>query len=373
MLAIVFGTQKFDQHIYGRKTKVETDHKPLESILKKSILSAPKRLQRMMMRLQRYDLEVTYKKGSQMYMANTLSRAYLPTTPQEDVSDEDILKLDDRRSEVEVDIESVNALQFLSASDETIARIRKTTDEDHDMNSLKTVIRQGWPDNKAAVPYSLATYFSFRDELSIHDGLIFKGERLVIPSSARLFVKERLHAGHIGIQGSLRRAQELVYWPGMNQEITNFISRCEVCHNHPRDQPKEPLISHDVPELPWAKVGCDLFQTDQLSYLITVDDYSNFFEVDQTRLNKTAKEVILKLKQHFARHGLPTTLISDNGPPFNSTAFADFAKYYGFVHNTSSPSFAQSNGKVENAVKTAKSIMIKAIESHSDPYLALLD
>lgn len=167
MLAIVFGTQTFDQYISGRKTKVETDHKPLESILKKSILSSPKRFQRMTMRPQRYDLEVTYKKGSQMYMADTLRRAYLTTTPQEDVSDKDILKLDDRRSEVEVDIESVNALQFLSASDETIARIRKTTDEDHDMNSLKTVIRQGWPDTRHQYPTALLpsspseTHFQF--------------------------------------------------------------------------------------------------------------------------------------------------------------------------------------------------------------------
>lgn len=76
MLAILFGTQKFEQYIYGRTTKVETDHKPLESILKKSILSAPKRLQQMMLKLQKYDLHVTYKKGAHMYLANTLSRAY---------------------------------------------------------------------------------------------------------------------------------------------------------------------------------------------------------------------------------------------------------------------------------------------------------
>jgi len=79
MLAILFGTHKFEKYIYGRPTKVETDHKPLESILKKNNLSAPKRLQRMMFRLQKYDLNVTYKKGAHMYLANTLSRAYLPT------------------------------------------------------------------------------------------------------------------------------------------------------------------------------------------------------------------------------------------------------------------------------------------------------
>lgn len=119
-----------------------------------------------------------------------------------------------------------------------------------------------------------------------------------------------------------------------------------------------------------VKIGCDLFELDQKNYLITVDYYSNFFEVDGLT-NKTSTEVILKLKQHLARHGLPSTLISDNGPPFNSAVFSYFAKRYGFEHVTSSP--AQSNGKAENAVKTAKQLMLKAIQSSRDPYLALLD
>ena len=158
----------------------------------------------------------------------------------------------------------------------------------------------------------------------------------------------------------------------MNQEVSDYISKCAVCANHPRDQAKEPLIAHELPSTPWSKIACDLFEIDQRDYLITVDYYSSFFEIDRLTDN-TNKEIVSKLKQHLARHGLPTALISDNGPPFNSSAFADFARQYGFEHVISSPGFAQSNGKVENAVKTAKSLIRKASESSSDPYLALLD
>ena len=77
MLSIVFGMERFESYLYGRKVIVESDHKPLESILKKSLLSAPKRLQRMMLRLQKFELEVVYKKGPLMFMADTLSRATL--------------------------------------------------------------------------------------------------------------------------------------------------------------------------------------------------------------------------------------------------------------------------------------------------------
>ena len=182
----------------------------------------------------------------------------------------------------------------------------------------------------------------------------------------------RLHASHIGIQGCLRRARETVYWPGMNKEITEYISKCEICCAYPQDQAKEPLISHEIPTRPWEKIGCDMFEFGGRDYLITVDYFSNYFEVDQLS-NKTNQEVMGKLKQHLARHGLPDQLISDNGPPYNSRAFQEFATSYGFEHVTSSPGYPQSNGRVENAVKTAKKLMQKAAESKSDPYLSLLD
>ena len=89
--------------------------------------------------------------------------------------------------------------------------------------------------------------------------------------------------------------------------------------------------------------------------------------------DKTAKEVILKLKAHFARHGIPDRVVSDNGPPFNSQDFVQFAKTFGFEHVTSSPGYPQSNGKAESAVKAAKTLMKKALDSKTDPYLALLE
>ena len=76
LLAIVFSTERFHQYTYGRSVIVESDHKPLESILAKPLVSAPKRLQRMILRLQRYDLDVRYKKGSELHLADTLSRHY---------------------------------------------------------------------------------------------------------------------------------------------------------------------------------------------------------------------------------------------------------------------------------------------------------
>ena len=73
-LAIVFACQKFHHYIYGKHKLVETDHKPLEVITKKSILAAPRRLQRMLLQLQWYDLEIIYRPGKQQWIADILSR-----------------------------------------------------------------------------------------------------------------------------------------------------------------------------------------------------------------------------------------------------------------------------------------------------------
>ena len=90
VLAIVYGCQKFHQYVYGRTVHVETDHKPLENILAKNLHQAPMRLQKMIMSLQKYDLEVKYKPGKEMQLADTLSRSYLPETKETLIEDLEI-------------------------------------------------------------------------------------------------------------------------------------------------------------------------------------------------------------------------------------------------------------------------------------------
>jgi hypothetical protein len=102
-------------------------------------------------------------------------------------------------------------------------------------------------------------------------------------------------------------------------------------------------------------------------YIVVVDYYSRYIELSELR-NETADDVIRVLKSIFARHGVPMTCVSDNGPCYSSAQFAEFARSYGFSHQTSSPRYAQANGASERAVQTAKSLIKKA----ADPFLALL-
>ena len=196
LLAILFRVEKFESHVYGKRFKVETDHKPLESILRKSLLSAPKRLQRMMLHLQNFDFEVEYKRGALLHVA-TLSRAYLPCVQIKDPREEVCLTLDSRTS-LEKEVESVNAFSFLPVIPHGLARVRQSTEADGEMALLKAIIQAGWPDTLEEVPWHVKDYFHNRDELAVQDGLILKGERLVIPLSMRGEVKQKLHQSYLG-------------------------------------------------------------------------------------------------------------------------------------------------------------------------------
>ena len=158
----------------------------------------------------------------------------------------------------------------------------------------------------------------------------------------------------------------------MTSDMRQYISSCEACRKYETSQGKETLMSHEVPDRMWQKVGTDLFQMDDKDFLLTVDYYSNFWEIDRLEDTRSAT-VIRKLKNHFSRYGIPEQLVSDNGPQFSSEKFENFAKTYDFEHLTSSPGYPQSNGKAESGVKVAKQLLKKAKDSGRDQYLAILD
>ena len=355
MLAVVFSFDHFHQYTFGRHTLVISDHKPLEMITKKALSKAPKRLQGMLLTLQKYSYEIKHSPGKTMVLADTLSRAFPPNTSQESMH-----------------FEEINMVSFLPIRDERLEEIKNETENDGNLQALKKVIITGWPEERKDLPEQLVPFFSYRDELAVQDGLLFKSNRVVIPRKLRADMLQKIHTSHLGIDGCLRRARECLFWPHMSYDIKQFIASCDICRTFETSQQKETLMSHELPSRPWEKVGTDLFTWEGQEYLVLVDYYSNFWEVDLLP-QTTSTAVINKLKAHFARYGSPTQLVSDNGPQFTSETFRSFSTNWDFEHLCSSPGHSQSNGKAESAVKTAKRLLTKAKKAGSDPYIALLD
>ena len=194
----------------------------------------------------------------------------------------------------------------------------------------------------------------------------------MIPSSLRKSMKQKVHAGHIGINSSLRRARDLIYWPQMSTDIRHYVETCGVCATYGDKQPAESMVMTETPDLPWQKVGTDLFSWSGRDYMVTTDYHSGFFELDYLP-DTTSETVVRKLKNNFSRHGIPHTLVSDNGPQYASAVFRKFAQNWQFVHETSSPGNSQANGAAEAAVKIAKRMLRKCKASKEDPYLGLLN
>ena len=316
MLAIVFALEKWHHFVFGRQVIIRSDHKPLEAITKKPLDRAPKRLQGMLLRSLAYDIEVQYSPGHTQHLADMMSRSYLPADGQGTCNE----------------FEFVNAVQFLPIGQGKLQKFRVETEQDDTLQSLKTTILKGWPEDKSNVPSQLAPYYSMRDELSIYDGLVFKGERLVVPQGLRAEVKRDIHASHAGVEGCLRRARESVYWPGMNSELRPWISTREPCRLFEISHGKETLMPHEVPQRPWEKVAVDLFSLNQTDYLVTVDYYSGYWELDKLH-HADAETVVKKLKAHFARHSSPCQLVSDNGAQFTAAEFKRMTKTWDIEHS----------------------------------------
>ena len=144
---------------------------------------------------------------------------------------------------------------------------------------------------------------------------------------------KKIHASHVGIEGSLRRAKEILYWPGMTAAIRDHVSACGTCNTFRIEQLKEPLMPQKVPNRPWSKVVVDLFTLDKTEHIIIVNDYPNAFEL-RALSDMRASSVITSLKSRFARHGIHNIVRSDNVSQFSSSDFKAFDREWDVEHNT---------------------------------------
>lgn len=364
-MAIVFACEKFDQYLHGRHLiNVETDHKPLIPIFKKPLLSAPKRLQRMLLRLQRYTLSVKYCPGKQIYIADMLSRAYL----HEKGGEEEHFSI----SQLQLEVESICHAEHVRMKESTHRKVKNASQTDQTLQVLMSTVLQGWPEHRRDTPTAIHSYWNYRDEITAQDGVLYRGSRVIIPRTMRPDMLKKAHENHQGAEATIRRAKDVLFWPGMNGDIHNVVSQCSLCNEYLTKQQKEPMMTPEIPTRPWQVVAQDLFTLDRENFLITVDYFSDFWELDQLP-DTLSSTVVTKTKQNFSRYGIPEKVISDNGPQFCSQEYTKFAQEWDFTHLSSSPYHSQGNGKAESAVKIAKSLLKKTKRDGTDIHMSILN
>ena len=292
MLAIVFGCVRFKNYIWRRHTVIESDCKPIESIMKKPLCSAPPRLQRLLLQIQHYDLEIVHVRGKNLHLGDALSRNYVSETYPDLIEG--------------LDAHVHTVIRSLPISDVKIKQIQEATRNDGQLQTLTNVIRTGWPENRQDCPKSVTEYWNHRDELSSANDIVFKGQKLVIPTAMRKDMIKAVHIGHFGVEKSVGRARDIMFWPLMSKHITEYVQSCAICNKHKDSNSKEPLHPHDVPQRPWQNLSLDLFTWKNQEFMVLVDAYSRYFEFDLIP-NTRSVTIIRKLKVHFSRFGMRKT------------------------------------------------------------------
>lgn len=293
MLAVVHGLERLHYYAYARHVIVETDHRPLEAIFKKHISNAPPRIARMMLRIQKYDIDIKYVPVKDLLLADALSR--ISRCPGDTIPGLDV---------------SIHELhQNLNASPTRIEQIKAETDKDGVLYSLKSFITRGWPNTRSECPSHLHTYWNYRDELTVFDGVILKGTRILIPKTIQAAVLAQLHHTQQGPEKCKLRAKGSVCWAIINRDIEYMVKCCSPCQHNQNANVKEPLVPHDIPQKPRHTLGADLIFWNNGSYLL-VSDYFSKFPLIKKLNNIRSVTTIANMRSIFEEYGIPNKLVT---------------------------------------------------------------
>ena len=185
----------------------------------------------------RFNAKAVYVPGKELVVADTLSR--LPSKREEKPSTVE---------DVQAHVEYIETSKPVSTN--KLQEISQATQTDEELRLVLEFTKLGWPKRAKDVPEEIKQYFSVRGQLSVIDNKLIYRDRLVIPSSMREDILNRIHEGHQGLTKCRERAIQSVWWPGITNDIKKKISWCIFCNENKPTQRKEPLMTTPLPERP---------------------------------------------------------------------------------------------------------------------------
>ena len=195
--------------------------------------------------------------------------------------------------------------------------------------------------------------------MSIEQGFILWGNRVVMPNKLKRKILDELHEGHCGTVAMKSIAGSYIWWPGMDENIENIARACEQCLVVQNNPAKCQLHLWEWPSKKWERIHIDYAGPYKgWMYLIVVDAYTKWPEV-VLKQNVNSKSTIDSLRTLFAQHGLPDQIVSDNGSNFTSDEFESFCVENGIKHKLTEPYNPQKNGEAERFVQTLKNRLEK--------------
>lgn len=348
-LAAVWGAEKFHYYLHGREFELYTDHEPLLFIFDRTQVSDKRSLNRAegwALRLSTFNFKMKYV-PTKHNIADPLSRMCEQTDKAFDE--------EDAPHEIAQIIQSPD-LSAISIFRETITSedIRRETDQDKQLQAVSEALKSDiWPEN-------LRKFQLVKDELTAKMGFVLRGNRFVLPDSLQNQALQIAHESHPGITTMKRFLRHRLWWPGMDAQITKTVEECTDCVHVAKNPPPAPMKRTPLPHAKWDFIAIDFFSAKDPNFtiLVIVDYFSRFSRA--TFVNSTDFESTVKaLEETFDLYGKPRKFLCDNGPPFQSSEFANWAERRGIKMVHSTPLWPRQNGMVERFMKSlTKSISI---------------
>ncbi|CEF61625.1 Reverse transcriptase domain and Integrase, catalytic core domain and Zinc finger, CCHC-type domain and Peptidase A2A, retrovirus, catalytic domain and Ribonuclease H-like domain and Peptidase A2A, retrovirus RVP subgroup domain and Aspartic peptidase domain-containing protein [Strongyloides ratti] len=334
---IVNGILRFKDYLLGRKFILQTDSLPLKFLLAPDT-SLPniilRRIDRWSCQIKRFQYTTEYVNTKMFGKADALSRLPLLENQEWEKNDTEAA-----------------AIMLVENSPLNTDKVRIESGKDKVFKQLIKFIKIGWP---KALKGKLKEFDRIKLELAENNGIIMKGEQLVIPLCLRKEVLQKLHLGHTGIVRMKILARSNVYWPGMNKEIENLSKTCETCNKIGTPVAKTNLHPWQPSVETFERIHIDLCgPMNGKTFLVLYDTYSCYPFIVQVKKGDS-EEIIEILDKIFIDFTYPKLLVSDNGPNLVSAKMNEYLRSNGIKHLTAAPYHPQSNGAAENLVKKFK-------------------
>ena len=353
-LSLIFGVNKFHQYLYGTHFTLITDHKPLLGLFNEARPiphNASGRIQRWALTLSGYNYTIRHRSGTAHGNCDALSRLPLVVEPSVTPSP----------------AEYVDLIEQLNESPVTATQIAKWTIQDKVLSRVQRYVLSGWPDIDDPLTHE---YRRFRDELSIHDGCILRGARVVVPTKGRSALINLLHSSHSGVVKMKALARSYIWWPGLDIQIEGVTKQCYQCEQNAREPSRVPMRPWLYPQRPWSRLHLDYAgPVEGRMILVIIDAYSKWIAASVVK-SSTTYTTIEELRKLFADKGIPETIVTDNGTCFTSGEFEHFMTGNNIVHIKTPAYHPSSNGLAERAVQVVKNGLKKLKDGSMDTRLA---
>ena len=360
-LAVVHGILTNKSFLYGIDFTVITDHLPLVSLYNSPGRAAPVRVAKHRSKLGAFAFKLMYEPGS------TTPCEYGSRHPsplqQYSREEKDALGIEDMEDEAEFVVNRVVNEAIPDAV--TLPVVRHYMEKDSMLKMLLEDVLKG----RLRAELHGTSYERVFGELTAVQGVLLRGERMVIPKELQADVLALAHEGHPGMVPMLRQLRQDVWWPVMTKMINEYVATCSVgCGASVARNATPPMTIRETPEKPWEQLACDFKGPIGGKYYfhVTIDLFTRWPEVDVIT-STSMKKLYPALLRTFGQHGYPASITHDNGPPYDSKAWRAFSRECGFQDKPCSPEHPEGNGVAERFMGKLVKMTHAALAEKLDP------